>query len=138
MLKIKMLQLGPVMTNAYLVAHPETQEAVVIDPAWDGDRILAEASNSEWNINQVWVTHAHFDHMGGTAALVDGLKPPPTVSLHPGDLPLWQAKGGATYFGIPFESSADPGVELAHGDSLALGNLTVEVRHAPGHTFFAP
>ena len=112
----------------------DTKEAVVIDPAWDGERILGEAEKNGWQITQVWVTHAHFDHMGGTKALVDGLEPPPTVALHPGDLPLWQAKGGAAYFGIPFESSADPGVSLSHGDRLGLGNHAVEVRHAPGHT----
>ena len=134
MLKIISLQLGPVMTNAYLVADLDIKEAVVIDPAWDGDRIMAEAGQRGWHIKQIWVTHAHFDHMGGTAALVAGLDPSPPVALHPGDLPLWQAKGGAPYFGVPFESSADPGVELAHGDLLALGDLTIEVRHAPGHT----
>lgn len=134
MLKIISLQLGMVMTNAYLVANADTKEAVVIDPAWDGDIILAEANKHGWHISQVWVTHAHFDHMGGTAALLDGLDPPPPVALHPGDLPLWQAKGGAPYFGVPFESSADPEVELAHGDSLVLGDIPAEVRHAPGHT----
>jgi hydroxyacylglutathione hydrolase len=134
MLKINPMQLGPVMTNAYLVGDSDTKEAVVIDPAWDGEHILARAEKEGWRITQVWVTHAHFDHIGGTKAIVDGLQPPPSVALHPGDLPLWRAKGGAAYFGIPFESSAEPGVSLAHGDLLTLGNHPAEVRHAPGHT----
>ena len=134
MLKIIPFQLGPVMTNAYLVADPESGQAVAIDPAWDGHLILAEADRQGWELNQVWVTHAHFDHMGGAGALVEGRHPAPLVALHPGDLPLWQAKGGAPFFGIHFESQAEPTLELAHGDSLRLGTVTAEVRHAPGHT----
>ena len=43
MINIVTLQLGPVMTNAYLVSDPETSEAVVIDPAWDGHIIVENA-----------------------------------------------------------------------------------------------
>jgi glyoxylase-like metal-dependent hydrolase (beta-lactamase superfamily II) len=134
MINIKTMQLGPVMTNAYLVADEATLEAVVIDPAWDGDLILAEAETQGWQIRQIWVTHAHFDHMGGAGAIVDGLPEPPTVALHPNDQLLWKAKGGAPLFGMHLESSTKPNKELTHGQILKLGENTVEVRHAPGHT----
>ncbi len=133
-LEIVSLQLGPVMTNAYLVADTDTREAVVIDPAWDGHIILAEAEKRGWTIKFIWATHAHFDHIGGVAALVDGSDSPPAVALHPDDLPLWQAKGGAPLFGVHFDPPPDPTRMLADGDALALGSHPVEVRHAPGHT----
>ncbi|MBM3145798.1 MAG: MBL fold metallo-hydrolase [Chloroflexi bacterium] len=134
MLEIVTFQLGPVITNAYLVADNNTKEAVVIDPAWDGQIILAEAQKRGWAIRCLWVTHAHFDHMGGTKALVDGLIPAPGVALHPNDLPLWRAKGGAPFFGIRFDSITEPNLMLEHGQKLQLGDHPVEVRHAPGHT----
>jgi glyoxylase-like metal-dependent hydrolase (beta-lactamase superfamily II) len=134
MIHIKTMQLGPVMTNAYLVADEANLEAAVIDPAWDGDLILAEAEAQGWQIRHIWVTHAHFDHMGGAGAIVDGLDNPPEVALHPKDRLLWRAKGGAPFFGVQFESSTQPTKELAHGQILKLGENTVEVRHAPGHT----
>ena len=43
MLEIVSFTLGPAQTNAYLVADPDTKEAVVIDPAWDGNPIVQEA-----------------------------------------------------------------------------------------------
>jgi hydroxyacylglutathione hydrolase len=43
MLETVSFTLGPAMTNAYLVADPGTKEAAVIDPAWDGQLILAVA-----------------------------------------------------------------------------------------------
>jgi len=134
MLEIITLQLGPVVTNAYLVADADTREAAVIDPAWDGRAIVAEARKRGWEIRHLWVTHAHFDHMGGVAAIVEALNPAPVVALHPADLPLWRAKGGAPFFGIRFESPDEPTLALEHGQTLELGSHLVEVRHAPGHT----
>ena len=62
MLEIIPLVLGPVSTNCYLIADPDSGEAAVIDPAWDGQVILAEAEKHGWKIGQLWYTHAHFDH----------------------------------------------------------------------------
>jgi hydroxyacylglutathione hydrolase len=134
MLDIITLQLGPVMTNAYLVADPETKDAVVIDPAWDGHLIVAEAARRGWQIKQIWVTHAHFDHMGGAGDIVKALELPPDVGLHPKDLLLWKAKGGAPFFGVKFESHTKPNLKLEHGQVLRLGDTTAEVRYSPGHT----
>ena len=82
-LEITTFTLGPVMTNAYLIADETTGEAVVIDPAWDGEIILAEAKMRGWRIGHLWHTHAHFDHIGGAAAIADALNPLPLVALHP-------------------------------------------------------
>lgn len=134
MLEVITLVLGPVQTNAYLVADPARQEAVVIDPAWDGEAILAEARRRNWQITGVWVTHAHFDHFGGAAGLIRPLVPPPPLGLHPADLPLWRMGGGAALFGIPIDPAPQPSMELTPGSILHLGSYAFEVRHAPGHT----
>ena len=57
--------LGPVGTNAYLVADPATGDAAVIDPAWDGQVIVDEARRRGWRLQGVWPTHAHFAHLRG-------------------------------------------------------------------------
>jgi hydroxyacylglutathione hydrolase len=135
MLEILTLTLGPVATNCYLIADPETKEAVVIDPAWDGHVILAAAQQRNWRIAHLWYTHAHFDHFGGAAGVADGCNPLPMVALHPDDYPLWRVKGGAPLFGIPLEDPGpEPTIDLKHGQILRLGSNQFEVRHAPGHT----
>ena len=65
MLSIVSFTLGPVMTNAYLIADPQTREAVTIDPADDGEVIVREADQRGWHIGSIWLTHAHFDHLAG-------------------------------------------------------------------------
>jgi glyoxylase-like metal-dependent hydrolase (beta-lactamase superfamily II) len=134
MLEIVSLTLGPAQTNAYLVADPQSGEAVVIDPAWDGDRILAAAQEHGWRIAHLWYTHAHFDHIGGAGAIADALNPLPLVALHPADHTLWRAEGGAPLFGLRIDPGPEPTIDLVHGMRMQLGQVQFEVRHTPGHT----
>lgn len=134
MLEIVSFTLGPVQTNAYLIADPETKEAAVIDPSWDGQIILADAQARGWRIGHLWYTHAHFDHIGGAAAIADALNPLPLVALHPADHVLWRAGGGGRMFGFRIDPGPEPAIDFMHGQTLKLGSNTFEVRHVPGHT----
>jgi hydroxyacylglutathione hydrolase len=143
MLEIVTFTLGPVKTNAYLVADSESHDAAVIDPAWDGQVILAEARKHDWRIAHLWYTHAHFDHIGGAGAIADGLNPLPLVALHPADHVLWRAEGGAPLFGFKIDPGPEPTIDLYQGQILRLGAVDFEVRFTPGHTpghciFFVP
>ncbi len=106
----------------------------MIDPAWDGQVILAEAQKRGWKIGQLWYTHAHFDHFGGAAEIAEALNPLPIVALHPLDHSLWKIRGGAPLFGMRIDPGPEPTVDLAHSQILRLGNIEFEVRHTPGHT----
>lgn len=134
MLEIVTFTLGPAMTNAYLVADPDTKDAAVIDPSWDGKVILAEAQHRGWRIAHLWYTHAHFDHIGGAAEIADALNPLPLVALHPNDHVLWRAGGGAPLFGFRIDPGPEPTIDFVHGQILRLGNVQFEVRFTPGHT----
>ena len=134
MLEIVPLVLGPVATNAYLIADSDTHEAAVIDPAWDGHLIAAEARQRDWRISQVWITHAHFDHIGGTAALARASDTPLVIALHPDDRLLWDAQGSAALFGFTLPASPAPTLNLAQNMALQLGHIIFTVFHTPGHT----
>ena len=53
----------------YLIACPETGEALAIDPL-DHEKCLAMAKARGWQITQLLNTHEHSDHTGGNAAVV--------------------------------------------------------------------
>jgi hydroxyacylglutathione hydrolase len=133
-LEIIPFTLGPVQTNSYLIADGETGVAVVIDPAWDGQVILAEAVRRGWQIGSIWLTHAHFDHLAGAAAVADGTDPPPPVALHPDDYWLWRMRGNAPLFGLDIDPGPEPTIDIHHGQIMHLGHLDIEARYAPGHT----
>jgi len=134
MLEIKAFTLGPAQTNAYLVADPDTREAAVIDPSWDGELILSEARSRSWRIGHLWYTHAHFDHIGGAAAIADALNPLPLVALHPADHVLWRAGGGGALFGFDMDPGPELTTDLTQGQVMKLGSVEFEVRFTPGHT----
>lgn len=134
MLSIVMLTLGQVQTNAYLIADDITKAAAVIDPAAEGHLILDEAARRDWRITNIWLTHAHFDHLAGAGVVADGSSPPPPVALHPDDYWLWRNEGGAPFFGLRIDPGPEPTIDLEHGMILRLGELELEVRHTPGHT----
>ena len=108
MLEIVSFTLGPAQTNAYLVADSETKEAIVIDPSWDGHIILKAAQDHGWRIGHLWYTHAHFDHIGGAAAIADALNPLPHVALHPDDHVLWRAGGGGRSLALILTQAPSP------------------------------
>lgn len=53
----------------YLVACPETGDALAIDPL-DFSKCLLAAKKNGWSITQVLNTHEHGDHTGGNAGMV--------------------------------------------------------------------
>jgi len=134
MLNINNLILGPVQTNCYLVSDSKTNNTVVIDPAWDGAEILKIAECEGLKIAEIWCTHAHFDHLGGVADLCAKLSTRPKIALHKADFPLWQAQGGAPFFGMHVEMGPEPDTWLEHGQKVNLGEYEFEIRHTPGHT----
>ncbi len=138
MLQIEKWVLGPVATNTYLVGDPDTNQAVVIDPAWDGKFLAEEIKKGGWQIQSIWLTHAHFDHFGGLADLLEALGSEKQegffVGLHPKDKMLWKVKGGAVMFGINIKSAPKPDHEFEEGEILTLGNYKFVVHHTPGHS----
>ncbi len=133
-LEINSFVLGPFQTNTYLAGDDQTGDAVVIDPSFDSEVILEVVRKKKWHIQEIWLTHAHFDHFAGTGAVAAAFQPSPRVRLHPDDLDLWRSGGNARNFGVAFDPGPEPTLGFAHGQKLAIGEVGVEVRHAPGHT----
>ncbi|HFD39919.1 MAG TPA: MBL fold metallo-hydrolase [Anaerolineae bacterium] len=126
------LPVGLIQTNCYIVGCEETKEGAVIDPGGHPQRILAEIERRELAIRYVLNTHAHFDHIDANGPIVKATGA--TLALHPADLPLLKAAGGAALFGLPATPGPLPDLELGDGDELAVGALRFRVLHTPGHT----
>ncbi len=70
--------------NCSIVWCDETREAAVIDPGGEIERLLAFVEAEGLALKQIWLTHAHIDHAGGTGQLARerGL---PITGPHEGD-----------------------------------------------------
>ena len=129
---IATLPVGLIQTNCYIAGCPETKAGAVIDPGGNPERILAEVERLGLSIKYVLNTHAHFDHTDANGAIVRATGA--TLALHPLELPLLKASGGAALFGLQADPSPLPELELRDGDELEVGTLRFQVLHTPGHT----
>ena len=129
---IHTIHVGITQTNCYIVGCEETQAGVVIDPGGHPKRILKAIEESGLTIRYVLNTHCHFDHMGANAEIVAATGAP--LALHPAELPLLEARGGAAIFGVLAKKSPLPDVELEPGQVLEAGTLRFQVLHTPGHS----
>jgi glyoxylase-like metal-dependent hydrolase (beta-lactamase superfamily II) len=101
--------------RTYLVGDGKSKEALAIDPHLDlVDKAAAQAEAEGWTLRYVVDTHTHADHPSGSAALAE--------------------KFGAVRVAHELASHAGVTLHPEDGDVLPLGDATVVVRHAPGHT----
>jgi hydroxyacylglutathione hydrolase len=127
-----MLTVGAVAANAYLVTDAATGVTVVVDPGDDAPRLLAALADAGVAPSEIWLTHAHFDHIGAVAELREAHPVP--VRLHPADAPLYDnAEQQAAWFGMRVRPPGVAPLDLADGERLALGETAFTVLHTPGH-----
>lgn len=129
---VSTITVGPFAENCHVLVDEESRAAVLVDPGDEGGRIVRAVRDTGADLQAIWLTHAHLDHIGGIAAVLREWMVP--VHLHPLDRPLYDrgAQQAAAY-GVPFEPPPAPDVELAEGDRLAIGPLRFTVLHLPGH-----
>lgn len=115
-----------VYTNCYLLVDKDSGALAVIDPGDDVTAtILPLCTDNSWNVQKIFLTHGHYDHVGGVPALRQAFPNVP-VYIHPEDsfgtdsLMPTNAMGAFTLW--------------RDGDVIPLGNLLIEVLHTPGHT----
>ncbi len=56
--------------NCSIVWCDATHQSAVVDPGGDLDTLLAQIARLGLTLEQIWLTHAHIDHAGGTGARV--------------------------------------------------------------------
>jgi hydroxyacylglutathione hydrolase len=134
MLRYLTVPVTPFQQNSSIVYDDATREAAVIDPGGDLDRLLAEVGRLQLTLTQIWLTHAHIDHAGGTAALAERLSLP-IVGPHRADQ-FWidMLPQQSLMFGFPPSAQFTPTRWLEDGDTVELAGHVLDVRHCPGHT----
>jgi glyoxylase-like metal-dependent hydrolase (beta-lactamase superfamily II) len=129
---VQQLTVGPIAENCYLLADEASGMAVLVDPGDEAERLLAAVDATGCTLTAIWLTHAHFDHVGAVAAIIR-LRPVP-IYLHPADRAWYdQASQAGLRFGLSIETPPPPDHELAEGDRMTLGAHSFDVWHLPGH-----
>ncbi len=97
----------------WLLSDSASKEAFVVDPG-DAAPVIAALEREGLDLSGVLITHHHFDHVGGLAAL--------------------RERGALTVYGPHNETIEGIDVCLAAGESIEVLGLSLEVLEVPGHT----
>jgi glyoxylase-like metal-dependent hydrolase (beta-lactamase superfamily II) len=116
----------------YLIGDRAAGEALVVDPAWDVEGLVAIADRDEMKLVGALATHYHPDHIGGElfGHVVEGLAR------------LLELKGMKVHVqreeaqGVRFMTGLSDSDLVLHdgGDRVRVGEVDIELVHTPGHT----
>lgn len=133
-LKIIIIPVTGFQQNCSLVIDEDTQQAAVVDPGGDLDRVVEAITQAGVNIEKILLTHGHIDHAGGAAELAEklGVK---IEGPHINDKPwLDNLPKRGVDFGIMGARAVTPDRWLKDGDSVGVGGLVFSIIEAPGHS----
>lgn len=128
--QIRCLTLGEYQVNCYIVWAAGSKACAVIDPGAESERILSAACDLGLDIQAIFLTHGHFDHVGGVEAL--------RRATH---CPLYMSRGDYTKpdnalskLLYPLSAIRPEAIFYKHMDTISAAGLEFTVYATPGHT----
>lgn len=132
-LRAAIIPVTPLQQNCTLFWCTATNKAALVDPGGNLPKLKAALQQAGVSLEKILITHGHIDHCGEAGALAKELGVP--IEGPQEEDRFWISRldeDGRSYGvnGAVFE----PDRWLEHGDTVCVGNLTLDVIHCPGHT----
>ncbi|MBV9435586.1 MAG: MBL fold metallo-hydrolase [Acidobacteria bacterium] len=119
--------------NCSVIGDENTREALVIDPGDEIDRILVVLAKHQLTLKQIFITHAHIDHVGGAMKLKAATGAP--ILLNKNDYALLKMLDvQAAWIGAPSPGAVEIDQSLDDQDKVQCGAIHGVAMHTPGHT----
>lgn len=130
-MEIRKMPVAPIGANCYIVS--KTDEAFIIDPGGDAEKIIRAAKN--FDVRYILLTHAHFDHIGGLNEVKEAF-PEAKTAVHKLEKEwLYSAELNLSEnFGLDSVYEQNVDIELEDGMALDFAGTKIKVLHTPGHT----
>jgi len=132
-MKVYPLVLGPVQTNCYIVSNQG--KAVIIDPADSPERIIQYLNTNKLEVEAIFLTHGHFDHIGAVNDLGSKFNVP--VYAHRKEKPYFENPefnlSTMMYQNLVLKPTLNFSY-LADNEEFQCLGATVKALHVPGHT----
>ena len=129
---VESITVGPFQENCYIVGDEGTGTGALIDPGDEAARIAIAVEGTNLEISQIIVTHAHIDHVGAIASLVDEYACP--VLMHAeAEAMLQTVPQQAMMMGMRFGKVPKVDRNVADFEVLEVGPLRLHALYTPGH-----
>lgn len=131
-LKIGRIVLGVCQTNCYFVYREGEKEAVVFDPADQGDMLYQKLTEAGFTVAAVFLTHGHFDHIWGTKRLCE--LSGASLYAYEAEKVLCEDAGANVSEQAGRAYTVEPDVYLKDGEEITVAGMTFRLIATPGHT----
>jgi hydroxyacylglutathione hydrolase len=131
---VSVLPVGPLQVNCYVLGCERTRLGIVIDPGDQAADILRTLKRHDLKLDRILATHAHFDHLLACRAVQDATAAP--FYVHPADRPLVGVMQRTCMAWLGYDPGDPPQItgDLTPGEVVQVGDMSLEVRHTPGHS----
>jgi glyoxylase-like metal-dependent hydrolase (beta-lactamase superfamily II) len=132
-MKFKLVVVGGLETNCYLVYCEASKACVIVDPGAEAEKIFPVIAEEELHPMAVINTHGHVDHIGANRDMKDKFGVP--VWIHAADkdfLGRTQSLELSLFLGA--KDSPPPDRFLADGEEIRIGQCRLRILHTPGHS----
>jgi hydroxyacylglutathione hydrolase len=124
----------PFQQNCTLIWDDATKVGAVVDPGGDLDRIEAAIAQNGVTVEKILLTHGHVDHAAGADELRERLGVPVEGPHQADKFLLDSLPETAANYGLGDARTVTPDRWLDEGDTVTVGDLTLDVLHCPGHS----
>ena len=132
-LRAAIIPVTPQQQNCSLLWCAKTMRGAFVDPGGDLPRLKAAAQQAGVTIEKIPLTHGHIDHCGSAGILAAELEVPIEGPQEEDRFWIARLEDDGMRYGVPGKPF-EPNRWLEDGDTVTVGNLTLNVRHCPGHT----
>jgi glyoxylase-like metal-dependent hydrolase (beta-lactamase superfamily II) len=133
--RIAPISVGALSTNCYVVRDNDT--CLVVDPGAHGAEIARAIEHEGLTCKTIVCTHGHHDHVGGVAALKEATGATYMISEGDAERATRAIELSSHVFDVnspDIANAPEADVRLKEGDVVSLGDITLRVIEAPGHT----
>ncbi len=132
-LEVHSIPVGPLQANCHILRDPESGKITVVDPGDDPEELLAFLERLGGEVEAIWNTHAHIDHINANAPLAEATGA--SISIHGIEAPFLSdpVLSGSTWTGIELRPSHATHEWEDKQEIRGLGrNWTIHL--SPGHS----
>jgi hydroxyacylglutathione hydrolase len=137
-LKIYSLVAGVSQNNVVFLVDESNSDVVIVDPSFDQIGVIEVIKEHSWTPKQIWVTHGHFDHTAGVAAVSRAFEPALPIAMSQEAFEYSRGKALPVPAQLQIEDVPQVDIPLKHGDRLAIDpageEKVVEVCDVSGHS----
>jgi len=129
---LRMLELGPFLSNCFIVGSEKTKEGMIIDPCAEAETIMDSVRQLGLTIKLIVATHAHPDHIMALREVKEDTGAP--FAIHEAESTGGMARIMSMFMTGSFGPPPQPDRLLKDGDIIEIGDLSFTVLHTPGHS----